>query len=120
MAESERIWNDYLKFETNFYYGPILTMARTKFNAALVQHLIKLLKDSDVHKGMLHVPYGCLLDIYMDNGMIDMALKTLEEARNHKILGRINKQILKRLKKATVSIGKTFSYDELLYTATKY
>lgn len=114
VKESQRIWNDYLKSEVGFHYGPILAVARTKFDVLLVHDLIEFLKKSDVHKGRLQGPYSCLLEIYMDRGMTDMALKTLEEARDHCLLDSIHKNTLRRLQRVAITAGKTFLYEKYL------
>lgn len=113
--QSKRIWNNHLKSDSGFYYGPILAVARERFDMNLVLDLIKLLKSSDVHRGMLAGPYSSLLEIYLDRGQIDKALTTLELAEKDCLLESLNKNTLHRVKRVAALHGKPFPYDKLLY-----
>lgn len=104
----------------SFLYGPILGVARQKVDEHLVRELIELLKKSDIHKSTLHGPYGCLLEIYMDQERTDLAINTLDEAQQNCLIESISKKTLQRLRKAATAAGMDFPFDDLLYSNSKF
>lgn len=109
-SAAREIWQKHLQTSATVLYGPILSEASKLRNETIIIKLIDYLKTSAVSPS-IGGPYSCLLHIYCDKELHELAFQTLQNAIDDGLpLENIHTTALQRIKDGIEKNGKTFPY----------
>lgn len=106
---SDRLWEEFIKNSSFFFYQPITNEALKNNDCALVIDLISCLQTTETGKNQLDRAQRCLLNIYINNNELDDALRIADLLRTNGT--DISRQTLTKLLMALKAAGREVPHE---------